>query len=90
MREDHKLPDDSECLKCGKKVDAATCVNAEAHPKPNDITMCIYCGHFMAFGDDLRPRELAAWEEAVISNHPDVIKAKEALKLYNQNKGRLQ
>ena len=48
----------SKCLSCGKALDGATCVGEKATPKVGDITLCIYCGHLMAFGDDMMFREL--------------------------------
>jgi len=53
-----RLPE-SECLRCGKKVNAASCVaDDNAVPEPGDVTICIACGHLMAFADDLSYREL--------------------------------
>jgi hypothetical protein len=48
----------SACLECGYAVDAASCIGKDATPKPGGITLCMACGHVMAFGDDLRLRSL--------------------------------
>lgn len=37
-------------------------VNGDERPTPGDITVCIYCGHIMAFADDLSFRELTGEE----------------------------
>jgi hypothetical protein len=48
------------CLGCGKLTDAATVVGEEGKikPKPDDVTVCLYCGHLMAFDQELRFRAL--------------------------------
>lgn len=59
-----RLPE-SECLRCGKKVDAASCFSDEsAVPQSGDVTIYIACGYLMAFADDLSYRELT--EEEVL------------------------
>jgi len=53
-----RLPE-AECLRCRKKVDAASCVaDGGAAPEPGDVTICIFCGYLMTFADDLSFREL--------------------------------
>lgn len=57
-----RLPE-RECLQCGKKLDAASCLADDtAVPRPGDISMCIRCGHLMTFADDLSYRELTEEE----------------------------
>lgn len=46
----------SLCLACGKTLDAAS--GANKRPKPGDITLCMYCGHIMAFDGKLHFRPL--------------------------------
>jgi hypothetical protein len=49
----------SRCTGCGKRVDGATPIDDEtATPDPGDVTVCIYCGHVMAYTDDLQLRDL--------------------------------
>lgn len=48
----------SECLGCGKRMDGATGVDHRSRPKPGHITICIGCGHLMAFAEDMRLRNL--------------------------------
>jgi hypothetical protein len=57
----------SDCPNCGATLDAATCVTSDTvQPSPGDLTLCIYCGHLMAFGDDLSFRKLTDSEAAGI------------------------
>jgi hypothetical protein len=55
--QDHHMPS-TTCPNCRKGVDGATSVDADAKPGPGDITVCLYCGHIMAFAADLSLREL--------------------------------
>jgi hypothetical protein len=53
----------SSCTGCGKRVDGATPIDDKtATPDPGDVTVCIYCGHIMAYADDLQLRNLTAVE----------------------------
>jgi hypothetical protein len=54
---DHKMPK-SHCTACGYEIDAATCVGVDTRPKPDDITICIDCGHIMAFAKNLTLKDL--------------------------------
>jgi len=57
-----RLPE-AECLRCRKKVDAASCIADDgAAPEPGDVTICIFCGYLMTFADDLSFRELTEEE----------------------------
>jgi hypothetical protein len=64
----------SPCTNCGKVLDAANAVKESLSkrrrvvmPSPGDITVCISCGHVMAFDDDLKLRDLTAAEIAKIA-----------------------
>lgn len=46
----------SECPECGKKLDAATGVQADQAPRPGDVSICIYCRTWLRFTDDLTLR----------------------------------
>ena len=53
----------SPCLHCGEQLDGATSVGGmDASPTLGDITVCLLCGHIMAFADDLTLRPLTAAE----------------------------
>ena len=47
-----------KCPKCGDLLDAATDMFGGDQPKPGDITVCLHCGHVMAFTELLVLREL--------------------------------
>lgn len=47
------------CLNCGKVLDAGRATDGEGgKPHPGAISICVYCHHVAAFGDDLQLREL--------------------------------
>jgi hypothetical protein len=54
----HQRISPSPCLSCGKQLDGCTAVDADGGPSPGDFTVCISCGHLMAFADDLTLQEL--------------------------------
>lgn len=65
------------CVACGCTIDAATGVSDNDEmpsPKENDITICLECGHLMAFKPDLTLRELTGAEIVEIAGNPLVVK----------------
>jgi hypothetical protein len=49
------------CPTCGAVLDRATSATGEqATPSAGDITLCLYCGHLLEFGPDLKLREPSA------------------------------
>jgi hypothetical protein len=65
----------TDCPNCGKKLDAATCVTDDgARPSPDDLTICFYCGHLMAFADDLSFRKLTDDEMHEIAGDPVILR----------------
>ena len=58
------------CLACGKVLDAANVVSTDGQdyaPSSGDITICLGCGHVMAFDDDLKLREMTDAEAREIA-----------------------
>jgi hypothetical protein len=62
-----------QCLRCGKRLDSATPMNGAITPAPGDISICLGCGHVMAYDDDLMFRELTAKELLKVTCDPRVI-----------------
>lgn len=50
------------CINCNAELSGAACVAGDAYPRSGDITICIYCGHLMAYADDLSLRNLTSNE----------------------------
>lgn len=62
------------CLGCGKKIDGATYVGEEDQaPDPDDITVCIYCGHIQAYAENLSLRELTPVEQLRIAGDERIL-----------------
>jgi hypothetical protein len=74
---DRTVPE-SPCTACGHKLDGATCVGDDKMPKPGDISVCIRCGHLMAFGDDLMLRNLTNEEMHDVAGDPYIIAIQKA------------
>lgn len=64
----------SPCLECGEPNDAATNPFGGRGPRPNDFTICMYCGHVMAFAEDLTMRALTKKERREVERDPRVKK----------------
>jgi hypothetical protein len=65
----------SECPKCGKKLDGATGLNGATVPRKDDWSVCIYCGLPLVFDEMLRlvvPTERAL---AQMMHHPQIAAA---------------
>lgn len=70
----------SACLSCGAPCDAATQFDkpGAVKPKPGDVTICLYCGHIMAFADDLGLRELTGAEMQDVAGDPRILRLQKA------------
>jgi hypothetical protein len=44
------------CLGCNERIDGASEPFEGGSPNPGDVTVCIYCGHIMVFGEGLKLR----------------------------------
>jgi hypothetical protein len=63
----------SHCTSCGEFFDAATSfADPGAKPAPDDWTICLYCGHLMAFDADLRVRDLTDEERSDAARDEEV------------------
>jgi hypothetical protein len=70
------------CLCCGTLIDAAMLGRDPAEPtmpKPGDVTICVYCGHIMAFGNDYRVRPLTDVEMYAVAGDRNIIMAQRAI-----------
>jgi len=54
----HQIEDNS-CPSCHTKLDGATSLHApEAKPKPDDVTVCMYCQAILQFGHEMELRKV--------------------------------
>lgn len=67
------LTPEAHYLNCRTLVDAATPIDMRGKPKSGDITVCLYCGHVMAFADDLRMRELTSEEMHEVAGNRTIL-----------------
>jgi hypothetical protein len=76
-----RLASEPHCLNCNVVVDGARCVDGDGSPSPGDVTMCIYCGHVMAFSEGLGMRELTDAEMQEIAGDPRLVAVGKAVGL---------
>jgi hypothetical protein len=69
-------PSGYRCPSCSRLV---TVVNDNAKPLPGDITICMYCGHAMTYGDDLGLRALTIEEMAAKARDERILAIERAL-----------
>jgi len=82
-----RIPPDA-CLDCKTPLDAVTDPITNQRPKPGDITICLRCGHVMAFGKKLRVRPLTDDELIEMAGDPEMIYLQKARAAAMLNKGR--
>jgi len=63
----------TKCLECGHELDAMSGIGNDVKPVAGDITICIMCGHIMAFNADLSLRELTDAEAMSVAGDPIII-----------------
>lgn len=70
-----------KCPSCGYQFDMAIVIlSQEQAPSPGDMTVCIQCGHVMAFSENLTPRKLTDEEMYRIAGDPRLIALQKARK----------
>lgn len=73
----------SRCLDCGERLDHAMDTDGDDKPMPGDATICIHCGHIMAFADDLTLRQLTNDEMQQVAGDARVITARRVVAKVN-------
>jgi len=69
---DFSVPE-SFCFACGDKMDAAVNIDGTSAPHEGCLTVCLRCGHVMAFAADLKLRELTELEMYNIAGDPQLL-----------------
>jgi predicted RNA-binding Zn-ribbon protein involved in translation (DUF1610 family) len=72
-----KTPECS-CPSCGKVFDMASNLFGRAKPKLGDISVCISCGHIMAFNADMTCLNLTDAEMVEIAGNPRILQIQKA------------
>lgn len=63
----------STCPSCGKPNDSATSVGGDHKPESGDFTVCLECGHIMAYDDELKLRELTKDEQIEVAGDQRIL-----------------
>lgn len=53
-----RINKEAKCPSCGAILDGATCIYSNATPSPDDLSVCIYCLHWLRFNNDLTLRTM--------------------------------
>jgi hypothetical protein len=61
------------CTSCGHLLDAASNPFDLRSPREGDISVCMYCGHLMAFNADMTRRNLTDEEMVEIAGDPQLL-----------------
>ena len=77
----------SDCLSCGKTLDAAKGVDGAVRPTPGSISICLYCGHIAAYAKNLALRELTDKEIIEVAGNPAIIAIQKARGLMPKKAG---
>jgi hypothetical protein len=81
------------CPRCGHEISAASGVTA-VQPKPDDVTICLYCASVLLFTNDLGVREPTSTEMDELrrgENWPTVQKVQRVInQALSSQKARLQ
>ena len=66
----------TRCLNCGSVIDAALHVDLmPVKPRSGDVTICMECGHIMAFDGDLGMRPLTDAEMVAVAGDRNIVMA---------------
>lgn len=82
MTDSYFVPN-AACINCGKDMDAASPVTGGRAPQAGDIALCLYCRHLMAYGDDLRIRNLTDEEVIEVAGDREILLAMQMLEHYD-------
>jgi hypothetical protein len=75
------------CPFCKYEVDTATGISGKGSgPGPGDISLCLKCGEFAAYGDDMQLRKPTDDEYLIIGSEDDYKLAREAWTSMNQRR----
>lgn len=76
-------------LACGDDLTHSSGTNDATTPVSGDVTVCLRCGHLMAYADDLTLRPLTDAEMHAIAGNPVVLDIQRMRAAYHQ-RGRRQ
>jgi hypothetical protein len=78
----------ARCPACLKSNDGATSMREDATPKPDDLSVCIYCGQVNVFQTDLTLRAMRKPEFEALPGElrRDIAIARRAVTAFNQRR----
>jgi len=83
---------ESACTACGHSLDGAAAAMTEEDtresPQPGDALVCVYCGHIMAFSENLTMRDLTDEEMVQIAGDPVLLEVQRMSAAFRKEKDR--
>jgi hypothetical protein len=78
----------ARCPACLKTLDGATDLKGQATPKPDDLSVCVYCGQINVFQTDLTLRAMRQPEFDALPGElrRDIAIARRAVPAFNQRR----
>lgn len=61
-----------KCPACGHDIEASTHLVDEVSPEPGDVSVCLYCGEFYIFDDDMNFRDPTPEEYVRLEATPEL------------------
>lgn len=68
----------NRCLACGYRIDSASDPVGDTEPEAGDISICLQCGHLMAFTDSLTVRPLTRDEMITVAGDAEILAIQKA------------
>lgn len=78
----------NHCPHCGAKVDAASQIGGEDAPRAGDVSLCVYCGEWNIFNEDMSIRKPTVDEYVEFGTAPEVKRVREAWVRMMENRKR--
>lgn len=70
----------TKCLNCGYVFDMAAAIDKNVSPKPDDISICMRCGHLSVYTKNMELRELTGEEMIKCAGDERIIAVQEVIK----------
>ena len=67
------MSDKQQCHSCFKLYEAHSDLNGESKPQPGDFSICIGCGAFSKFDDDMKLVALTETDMQLLEKEPEML-----------------
>jgi hypothetical protein len=85
MSTDETIPEHdvtpNRCPNCEHILEEATGITTQDAPKPNDVTLCIYCAAVLVFTEDMRVRLPTEEESNELASNSELMRMQKIVKM---------